>query len=535
MTSFLDSVPEETPIKVDNRGEKKPIVLQIQLPKDVLEQYLAGEWTEKVQLINGPRPSFCIGSKKFQCTSIPETAPHEVYRARRSNSLELVGRIQQKLMLRRELDGNAAQRLKSRTARVENEKKEKRTRIVTLRDTGMHRNGSDPFHSRRSGPSLVVAPVSNNGSNSTSSSHHQQYPSAGSNPSATHRPGNHHDGDSPGVSRVELKRRVVHLLALRPVTDEVLKNRTKASLAEIRVLLPEVATKTPVQQWELRPEMYATLRIFDWTPYTPEDRNLVVRRAKAAFDSLSLPPDAPERAVLSPGGTVNVSSPVAGSLPSSMSSASSRQNSRPSISTGGENLNNTPSSSTHKQKLPAHRASTSHPTTSSPRKQQQQQQQQQPQQPHSHSHSQHTISSDPPTQSSARRQESPHVNRDAANVHDASSDSHSAPSASSARKRKVIAETNNQSKQTPANSDASVRVKKQRNGKRPPAELYVMARRFRQAYPKYQSLYKKVLHLTEVKDAADPDLNDLQEKLLSLHKQLKNWKSTLFSASKEYS
>ncbi|KAG0275137.1 hypothetical protein BGZ95_009141 [Linnemannia exigua] len=62
-------------------------------------------------------------------------------------------------------------------------------------------------------------------------------------------------------------------------------------------------------RYVLRPETYREVKIHDWKSYSAKQRDIVINNAIAAFDTLGLPADAPERDILRPEMTKRTSPP----------------------------------------------------------------------------------------------------------------------------------------------------------------------------------------------------------------------------------
>ena len=53
-------------------------------------------------------------------------------------------------------------------------------------------------------------------------------------------------------------------------------------------------------QYYLKLETYKEVKIYDWKNYSAKQRDAAAKNARAAFDKLGLPSDAPERSILDP-------------------------------------------------------------------------------------------------------------------------------------------------------------------------------------------------------------------------------------------
>jgi hypothetical protein len=97
---------------------------------------------------------------------------------------------------------------------------------------------------------------------------------------------------------ISLRTRIVHVLAIGPADLKTLEMRLNQ---RPEVLLRELGESKIADRhdtiYTLKPEFYRTLDIYEWE-YTPEERKVVLERAKQTFDQLGLPSNARERIML---------------------------------------------------------------------------------------------------------------------------------------------------------------------------------------------------------------------------------------------
>ncbi|KAK3826723.1 MAG: hypothetical protein J3R72DRAFT_457612 [Linnemannia gamsii] len=100
---------------------------------------------------------------------------------------------------------------------------------------------------------------------------------------------------------VPLRTRIVQLIAQHPrgAEEKELMKMLKVSLEDLQSILSSIANYSG-GRYVLRPETYKDVKIHDWKNYSAKQRDIVINNAIAAFDTLGLPADAPERDILRP-------------------------------------------------------------------------------------------------------------------------------------------------------------------------------------------------------------------------------------------
>lgn len=88
--------------------------------------------------------------------------------------------------------------------------------------------------------------------------------------------------------------RIIHCLAIAPITAEALSQRTKLPASEVENLLKEYATKTSDDLYTLADNRYKDLRIWEFR-YNQSQRAQVIADSIKAFDALNVPKDHPYR------------------------------------------------------------------------------------------------------------------------------------------------------------------------------------------------------------------------------------------------
>ncbi|EPX74498.1 RNA polymerase II transcription elongation factor SpELL [Schizosaccharomyces octosporus yFS286] len=535
-----NSIRDALPVTVDGTAEESPLLMSVQLPKEFLENYLAGNLENTHLNCTDSGVSVITGGRSYICNSIPETAPHEVYKLNDSRSLQLVGRVYQRLQLRREFDSRMAERVKSRTKEAQKEKEEKR--IVTLHDTASKPTQSTQKPKTHRLPQKKLNRPLNSSTLSKTSSHNSlssSVPTRSSSPPVHVTSSSNYPASSSSSStknNLDLRFRIIQLLAVAAEQEDVLLQRTKALPTELHSLLPDIARKDHYGRWELLPKVYKEVRVYDWRPYSVADRRAVIQRATLAFNELGLPQDAPER--LSLGSGIKPSNPLSKhnvdkrmfsnhAPTSSVLAPSFVDTNSPSSSSSHALLNN--NSHSPRQKFPKSSSSTDSPPSSV----------------------QHKVS----TNLSRTGSESSAVSiSDAGNmstpVSDIPSPTSSAnysnlsspqgkrktysPSYSHSNARAGMHSTNDVSdalNQHQKQEQYLSKPKKRRQQRYTTEEIKALASRFRETYPQYKKLYQKVSYLYNNADTDNSDFSTLQSELISLHSQLKSWKNTLYAAS----
>ncbi|KAL7749989.1 hypothetical protein RI367_004504 [Sorochytrium milnesiophthora] len=95
----------------------------------------------------------------------------------------------------------------------------------------------------------------------------------------------------PTMSR-GLKRRMLQLLACKPLAVRDIVKRLNAKEDETQAVLDQIAQPLGNQLYELRPVFYKDVKIYDWT-YDAHERRTVIDRARQAFTSLRLSASSP--------------------------------------------------------------------------------------------------------------------------------------------------------------------------------------------------------------------------------------------------
>ncbi|KAJ2796692.1 hypothetical protein H4R20_005449 [Coemansia guatemalensis] len=103
----------------------------------------------------------------------------------------------------------------------------------------------------------------------------------------------------PGIFRQKremLRERIVHMLALEPMTEAQIQEQIKSPAAAVSEVLGAVAVANKADAtWTLRAEGFQAVQIDSWAQYNAAARARVASNALRAFDELGLPNDDPTR------------------------------------------------------------------------------------------------------------------------------------------------------------------------------------------------------------------------------------------------
>ncbi|KAJ2229319.1 hypothetical protein IWW45_006247 [Coemansia sp. RSA 485] len=133
----------------------------------------------------------------------------------------------------------------------------------------------------------------------------------------------------PGIlrqNREMLKDQVLHILACGPEEETQILDRIKGPPNAVLDALGSLAQKTG-SRWALQPESYKQVNIENWPKYDSQTKEKVAKNALAAFDTLGLPAEDPDRRRIAQvlqrinGGTRSSSGPPAADTVTSLSAS----------------------------------------------------------------------------------------------------------------------------------------------------------------------------------------------------------------------
>ncbi|KAF9927094.1 hypothetical protein BGZ67_007679 [Mortierella alpina] len=255
------------PFVVNAAQPSRRQVIEFKLSEEVLEEILNGNESIRLDM---NQAKLLIGGTSYDFTHAPgKFSDIEVYKLPvGSKQLDLVGNITSKCMIQRtHTKAKVAKQENVRTTQIIDPKDLKGTKATTQLPV---RRAQSPS------PSVAAAAVA-----------------------------------ATSGTVVPLDIRVVQLLATHPrgTEEKELRKLLRVGQEDLKPILDSVADLSG-GRYVLKPETYRKVKIHDWRSYSAKQREIVVKNASAAFDKLGLPPDAPERDILSPAKIKRASPPL---------------------------------------------------------------------------------------------------------------------------------------------------------------------------------------------------------------------------------
>ncbi|KAG9322961.1 hypothetical protein KVV02_004337 [Mortierella alpina] len=255
------------PFVVNAAQPSRRQVIEFKLSEEVLEEILNGNESIRLDM---NQAKLLIGGTSYDFTHAPgKFSDIEVYKLPvGSKQLDLVGNITSKCMIQRtHTKPKVVKQENMRTTQIIDPKDLKGTKATTQLPV---RRAQSPS------PSVAAAAVA-----------------------------------ATSGTVVPLDIRVVQLLATHPrgTEEKELRKLLRVGQEDLKPILDAVADLSG-GRYVLKPETYRKVKIHDWRSYSAKQREIVVKNASAAFDKLGLPPDAPERDILSPAKIKRASPPL---------------------------------------------------------------------------------------------------------------------------------------------------------------------------------------------------------------------------------
>lgn len=229
-----------------------PPPIHVKLTAEILEQITNANGKGITVSLTGNAPCLKIDSHIFPAHTSQEPSYHALYQ-RKGDSLQSLGQIAQKMVLKRS-----------------SESPKRPTNSASASASPRMRVTPSPSPQPKSHPSSPAVKAKNRTLNIPVS-----------------KPLSRESSSS-------LAMRVLHLLALQPTTAEAVANRTKNALADVSALCKEYGVQVSAG-YKLADRYFKDLRIWDWKPYSDEERDKVVVASQEAFDRLKLASDHPAR------------------------------------------------------------------------------------------------------------------------------------------------------------------------------------------------------------------------------------------------
>ncbi|KAI5246978.1 hypothetical protein E4T43_02436 [Aureobasidium subglaciale] len=242
-----------------------------------------------VQLLGGKTPKIRYGAKLLDLNVRPETFRREIYST--DDSADRLGfsafvshHAEPRILVEKKVqeDGGVAdaavENLRQSLASMAKQKEERKTTITNSVAAGAK-------HSRHLKPSARPISLSQRSASSSSTPLPTAPTSAPFDPHAQAR-------------EKGMRFALVHLLAVRPLSEKDVHNKTHIPKTQLSSLLPKIADKQALT-WELSSKAYKELDPWSFG-YTATERNLAIDHAIKAFDRARLPKDDKSWQVLLP-------------------------------------------------------------------------------------------------------------------------------------------------------------------------------------------------------------------------------------------
>ncbi|KAL1924561.1 uncharacterized protein VTP21DRAFT_4215 [Calcarisporiella thermophila] len=275
----MAALPPNSRMVLGGYGDQKkhaPAVA-FRLTKEALDAILDGHKNNisiKVQL--GKNGVLTVGSQTFHIASVDAiTQPTDLYKSatlQGDQRLDLTARITHKATVRRELSAGLKDRFKSLTQAAEQEKHARQSVLLDPAEIMAEKKRSKAQASRKARPTSIIPPTVTVTAPLSSPSQLQS-----------------------------LRKRVLQFLALsKSASDfDMIMSKTYSRKDDLLAILNSVAINVGYNKWTLKPQSYKEVDYY-WRVYTTHDREQAIRNGRKAFESLKLPPDAPEWALLEP-------------------------------------------------------------------------------------------------------------------------------------------------------------------------------------------------------------------------------------------
>ncbi|BFZ57510.1 hypothetical protein PYCC9005_004562 [Savitreella phatthalungensis] len=264
-------------------GAQPPKMIQVKLSPETLEEIIAN--ASGGFSVDFDKLEFLVGKSFHKFTMSAEASPLDICRPKPTLNEELcaIGRVGQKIAVQRSLGGSATEKLKSRQAEERAMKQNRSVQEVAIEDmvgTRGHKRSTSLPPARSATPELH-------------SPRHKVATSVAA-PSSLSRRSNLLVASAPKVV-IPLRTRALQLLAVGPLTRLGLQGKLRTA-EDISPLLQEIAElQKDGATYELRPDAFRSVKIWEWRSYTSAERQQVISRVSAAFDRLDLPHDDPRR------------------------------------------------------------------------------------------------------------------------------------------------------------------------------------------------------------------------------------------------
>ncbi|OLL26182.1 RNA polymerase II elongation factor ell1 [Neolecta irregularis DAH-3] len=261
--------------------------MYFRLSEDVLAALLDSKASPDLEIVFGETAAFSVGNKSFALTVQEESGTTELYRHSdiETGRLDMAGNVSHKLSVNREIDYNEYLILRSKSGEVSKSRTEKQSTLVDAANSDpLSRSAKNKTHLPQRPPTAVAASVT-----------------------AKPRPANIEKNQlasksqvasvlTPATSPIPLRSQIVHLLALKPVREDYIAEKTQPSSPNrIRSILTEVGDRLQNDVWGLKDQFWPEVKSHNWPHYTDSQRTEVTNRANAILDRLGISDNSTER------------------------------------------------------------------------------------------------------------------------------------------------------------------------------------------------------------------------------------------------
>ncbi|KAI9848265.1 MAG: hypothetical protein M1837_000529 [Sclerophora amabilis] len=281
------------------KSDSKPAqVLALDLPDGMLDEILksAGAGAKGVQLSLGRTPSLQYGHASREVVSGPEALRHEIYRGVSDDAgLSFTGVMTLRLEVRKTEEVTAGAdaamlALQNSMAALDKEKRSNQTLFVADNSKLPPALSKSAAAKAKNSSGLVKVNRAKLFDNATTRSlptspslGAQRSPSLlSSSQPAVSAP----QAPNPNQSKAQAVRTpLIHLLAIRPTTQQSLVRTTRCSKDAVRLVLDKVGKQvSPDGDWRLNDRIYKDLDVWKFRYPSPEDRQAAIDNAVSAFD-----------------------------------------------------------------------------------------------------------------------------------------------------------------------------------------------------------------------------------------------------------
>ncbi|KEQ67244.1 uncharacterized protein M437DRAFT_35922 [Aureobasidium melanogenum CBS 110374] len=279
-TLSLQGAPNKTDRERNNSNSLRTGILVRLNDQVIRDLQQCAHGGKAVQLLGGKTPKIRYGAKLLELNVRPETFRHEIYSTNDNNNhLDFTAFVSHHAELRVPVEKKAQEdsagaeaaleTLKQSLASMAKQKEERKTTISSSVTAGGK-------NSRYLQPSSRPTSLAQRSASSSSTPRPTAPTSAPSDPHAQAR-------------EKGMRFALIHLLAVRPLSEQDIHQKTHIPKAQLSSLLPRIADKQGLT-WELSNKPYKELDPWSFK-YTSDQRTLAIDNAIRAFDRARIPKD----------------------------------------------------------------------------------------------------------------------------------------------------------------------------------------------------------------------------------------------------